>query len=90
MPTTIQQLLIRLREERGWSQGDLADQMDAVGYPTTRGAISHFEVGRRALSVRMSVAYRAVLGLDGEELDQFSRLVDDQFPPLENSEEAAA
>lgn len=36
-----------LREERGWSAEQLAEQLTAIGMPTRRSALANFENGRR-------------------------------------------
>ena len=52
-----------LRVERGWSQGDLADKLDEVGWPIHQTNISKLEAGRRPIRVAELHALAAVFGL---------------------------
>ena len=81
MPTTIQSLITDLRDSKGWTQEEMAVRLTEAGYPLTRMAVSHIEVGRRGFTARLSVAYRAVFDLSGDDLAGFLALVDAQFPP---------
>ena len=78
---TFPELLIRLRESENWSQETMGEMLTAAGYPMSRQAVSHLETGRNVCNGRVSVAYRAVFGLDGEDLARFLDAFDLQWPP---------
>lgn len=75
------ELLIRLRESEDWSQEIMGEMLTAAGYPMSRQAVSHLETGRNVCNGRVSVAYRAVFGLDGKDLASFNAAFDGQWPP---------
>ncbi len=84
-PRPLPQHIAKLRISRGWTQGELAEQMTAAGYSVGRQAISHHETGRRQISVRAAAAYRAVYDLRGKALAAFNLLVLSQEEPAETA-----
>ncbi|WP_344231449.1 helix-turn-helix transcriptional regulator [Kribbella hippodromi] len=53
----------QLREERRWSQSDLADQLSRLGFDLHQTTIAKMEAGRRPLRVSEAVAVAHVCGL---------------------------
>lgn len=51
----------RLRETRGWTQQQLADALDAAGYPHPRSVVAKTETGGRPVTLEDLAAYAEVL-----------------------------
>lgn len=52
-----------IRQQRGWSQRDLADRLATEGFPLHPSAIAKLETGQRPLRVAEAVALASVLGI---------------------------
>lgn len=72
----------RLRERRGWSQGQLADK---VGWDS--GYISMIESGKRTPKTPNLKKLAAVFGVDIEELSEDAPQVAEERSPYETQEE---
>ena len=51
-----------VRERRRWSQQELADRLDELGWPTDRSALARIEGKSRGVSLNDAVAIAAALG----------------------------
>lgn len=60
--------LRELRERAGLLQQALADRTAEAGYPVSRGAISHFEIGTRPPSAPALKALAEALGASVDDL----------------------
>jgi transcriptional regulator with XRE-family HTH domain len=57
-----------LREGRGWSQRDLADELERSGSPMDRAVIARIETGKRGVSLDEAILFAAVLGTSLENM----------------------
>jgi transcriptional regulator with XRE-family HTH domain len=57
------QKVAQLREERGWSQAELARRLSAIGFEMHQTTVAKLEAGKRPLRVAEAIALAQVFGL---------------------------
>jgi transcriptional regulator with XRE-family HTH domain len=57
-----------LRDARGWSQRDFADELARLGSPTDRAIIARVETGQRGISLDEAILFAAVIGTSLENM----------------------
>jgi transcriptional regulator with XRE-family HTH domain len=51
------------RERKKWTQSDLANRLESLGYPIDRSAIARIEMGKRDVSLDEALAFAVALGV---------------------------
>jgi transcriptional regulator with XRE-family HTH domain len=57
------QKVAQLREERGWSQAELAKRLSAIGFEMHQTTVAKLEAGKRPLRVAETLALAQIFGL---------------------------